>query len=401
MKSIKFLIVFVLIYLGSLAQLYSQKFLLSPTRINNDSIIDIVYMDSSIYYRVFSEFIKIEKSEDGNREIHRYGIISSENRKVFFEKDEHYIGHIDDYFYTTKHRDKNAIVNCYKLDKGELLLAFMLKLDVQIGYFQIHKFSKIIIYINSAEGFGNNIMLFDKALNQVLDYKPFDGLFNEYTISGDLTQSLFFSFHSDDNPYEYKIICYDHLHNQIADDITIQCNSEYFDQIVSCSNGNLVFSNYDLKNYYITKYNYHSEEISGQSKFNFDARITCITENEILLLNNNDLCSINISSLTENWKLNLIKSKQENIVITDCKKICNSLINDSINNYCFIISRFDRMNNLLIGNDFYIINDSGQLVESFLLPKELIINSNPPLVLSVSSGIKIISGVIEINLIKN
>ncbi len=403
MKSIKLLLVLGLFYFGNLNQLYSQKFVLSSAKIYSDSIIDIVQLDSSGGFRIFCKYLKTEISEDKMYwKINQFGIISPENRKLFFGNGEEYIGSIDDYFYTANYMNRESrIINCYKLEKGELLLMVKLKLDLPIGYFQINRIGKMIIFINSSEGYGNNIMIFDKSLNQVLDYKPFDGLFKEYTISEMLSQFLNFSFHSDDNPAEYKIIGYDLMDKKIVANILLCSNAEYLDQIISCNNGELVFSNYDLMNYYITKYNYNSNQIISQSTFNFGTRIIFITGNEILIFNNFDLCYINISTLTENWKLKLKENKHENIVITNYNKISNILVEDSTNNNCFIVSKFDSMNNHLINNNLYIISDTGELIESFILPKEFQINPNLPMVFSLLSGVKIISGVTEIELIEN
>jgi hypothetical protein len=337
----------------------------------------------------------------GFRKINQYGIISPDNKKLFLDKNEEYIGGIEDYIYTANYEDKNSItVKSYWLNEKAVILKHSLILNMPSGYFHLAGNSKLLIYFNAAEGYGSNIMLFDNTLNQILDYKPFDGLFKEYTTNEMLSDYLYFSFRSDDNPDEYKVLVFDLDKNQILAEIVIQNIKEYLDQIISLGNGEIVFSDSDLKNFYITRYDYLNMQIINQLTYNFGTRIVSIEKNELLLFNNYDLFSIDISSFSENWKLRLNDHEHENIVLTDYKKLDGLDVHDSSIWHCLITSRYSRKNNLPLDNSIQIVGNNGQLIDSLLLPDKFQIIPNLQSVFSLSSGIRLISGVCEINLIK-
>jgi len=401
MRTWKFFLIIFLFSIKSLNLIYSQEFTINSIKHSSDSIIDIIEIDSSLVYRVFCRFIKIEVLNGGFRKINQYGIISPDNKKLFLDKNEEYIGGIEDYIYTANYEDKNSItVKSYWLNEKAVILKHSLILNMPSGYFHLAGNSKLLIYFNAAEGYGSNIMLFDNTLNQILDYKPFDGLFKEYTTNEMLSDYLYFSFRSDDNPDEYKVLVFDLDKNQILAEIVIQNIKEYLDQIISLGNGEIVFSDSDLKNFYITRYDYLNMQIINQLTYNFGTRIVSIEKNELLLFNNYDLFSIDISSFSENWKLRLNDHEHENIVLTDYKKLDGLDVHDSSIWHCLITSRYSRKNNLPLDNSIQIVGNNGQLIDSLLLPDKFQIIPNLQSVFSLSSGIRLISGVCEINLIK-
>ena len=215
-----------------------------------------------------------------------------------------------------------------------------------------------------------------------------------------LSDHLYLSFHSDDNPDEYKVLVFDLDMKQILTEIVIQNTKEYLDQIISFGNGEIVFSDYDLKNFYLNRYDLLNRQVINQVVYHFGTKILNIEKETIVIFDNYNLSSIDISSFSEKWKFNLNNDNNENIVVTDFKK-CDCLdVKDSAICNSFIVSNFKGINKHPINNKLIIIDKNGHLSNSFLLPEKFQIVPNLPSTFFISNEIKLISGYFELKISK-
>ncbi|MEI8048301.1 MAG: hypothetical protein WCI92_13035 [Bacteroidota bacterium] len=394
-----------LFLLSDYSRLYSQNLVFKSIKYNSDSIIDVIREDSSKADLVFSRYLGIVKSEDRQyRQKFKQGIITADSKMIFLDNNDEYIGSIDNYIYTANYYDKNTrTVKCYKLEKGELLLTNNFVLDEAVGYFQISEINKVLVYFNSSEGFGANIILLNKDLKKIFEYRPFTGLYTDISLNGMYLHKLIFSFRSGDNPHEYKVLSYNLAYNladnQVLPEFKFENIVDYLDRIISYEDGNILFGCYDINGYYLIKINISSKQIINKTTFDFGTTIFNIRKDEVILHSSNDIISYNTKSYSENWRLKLTEDINENIAISSFNILPQNTSSEISGNYCVVLSRFDGATKTLIDNSLYIINKTGHVIESQILPKQLQNNILGLLVFASYTGIKIYAGNKEIELI--
>jgi hypothetical protein len=378
----------------------SQNFTYKSILISSDSITDIIVADSTREYLVFSKYVGIEESDTGQyRQKFQQGLITPGHEKIFFETTEEYIGSIDNYVYTVNYNETySRKVRCYYLNGRELLFINSFEVEQAIGYFQINEINKVIVYSNSSEGFGTNIIILNKDLNKILEYKPFKGLYTSHSFNGMILHKLIFSFQSEENPYEFKIFSYDLMNNKVSADTQFINKKEYLDEIISFEEGIIVFGCYDVKGYNLIRLNAISKQILNQTSFDFGTKILDIRDDQVIFHSNTDLFSVNSKSFKENWKFKFNVHPDENVAISSVKTLFEKDTLSSSKNYLILLNRYNSLSKDLIGNKLIILNNAGELVDSVILPEEVQFDIFGPLIFH-SDIIKIYTGNKEIELI--